>query len=354
MRLSIFALCCFCLYISATQACSPNGDIKDKCEIGHCEVRDRCRLCECDRRAWDCSYGGSSDCSLEGEFYELGTIGDSKYIYSMYTVGKFSTAKKACEDQGGHLGIFETTEELDALKELIKAAPKWARSAEFAIGAKTEDLGETWTWIDGTGVPSSFIQHFWGFMSRKPKDNTTSPHCLIIQPRWDFGVHFGRCEHLYVYTNFVCEVPKSVNIPLYLDAEAPEELGSFGNSTYSLLTIEKSWHAMRRDCQKHGGDLAVAKSEAVWKFIFKAVQDRGVKNEIFLGATAPSGSDLPWKWVDGQSLEKTDGRWEDQCPSSVGSACLFFDVARGETTNWIDHRCSYNAKAICEKPLHSG
>ena len=38
----------------------------------------------------------------------------------------------------GHLGIFETTEELDALKELIKAAPKWARSAEFAIGAKTE------------------------------------------------------------------------------------------------------------------------------------------------------------------------------------------------------------------------
>ena len=34
------------------------------------------------------------------------------------------------------------------------------------------------------------------------------------------------------------------------------------------------------------GDLAVAKSEAVWKFIFKAVQDRGVKNEIFLGATA--------------------------------------------------------------------
>ena len=38
----------------------------------------------------------------------------------------------------GHLTIFETSEELDALNSLIDAAPKWARYGDVLIGAISE------------------------------------------------------------------------------------------------------------------------------------------------------------------------------------------------------------------------
>ena len=68
---------------------------------------------------------------------------------------------------------------------------------------------------------------------------------------------------------------------------------------------------------------------------------------FFLSA---SGTDRPWQWLDGESLDKDDDRWNWPHPTHTGRSCLVLSGFRGETGNWMDFDCSFSAKGICEKP----
>jgi len=330
-----------------------HGEIKGQCETGSCSPYDMCRLCECYQGAWDCAYGGRFlSCSSGGKYYELGVYGDSKYMFSMFQ-RPFSRAKTACLELGGELATFDTTEEHAAVNTFIEQAPKWTRSSDILIGASNSGSG--WKWadeseIDHTLFPQSYKWEFDAWWN-KEEFYGEGPHCLVIQPwmssarnQWDAT----RCA----YSNyFMCKLPKSADVPTYTGPEGPKYLGSFGNSNYSLVKTEKSWDGLRRDCQEHGGDLAVAHSQAVWDFLLQAINERRIKSKVFLGASARSGTNSAWHWVDGQTLAKDDNRWDYPHPNHTGRSCLLMVQGRVQPGYYRDTECRESYIGICENPL---
>jgi len=266
---------------------------------------------------------------------------------------KFSKAQEACQEKGGHLPIFETSEELTAVNSLIDDSPKWAQSSDILIGAYSEDKGKNWTWVNDEKVDHSLYPQTWKYKSFawfNDEPYGDGPHCLVIQSGSSWGNNLWDSTRCTYMNYFICEVPKSVVIPTLDGPAGPKEIGSLGDSAYFLLEAEKPWDAVRRECQADGGDIAVAHSEAVWKFLLQAMKDNNVEDEVYLGASSASGTDRPWKWLDGESLDKDDDRWNWPHPTHTGRSCLVLSGFRGETGNWMDFDCSFSAKGICEKP----
>lgn len=140
-----------------------------------------------------------------------------------------------------------------------------------------------------------------------------------------------------------CTYDRCVAGPLMVD------LGSFQTSSYFLLRQETSWDRARGLCQNDGGDLVVIDSEAEWKFVLEALKSKGEEDELWMGASARSGFDGPWEWLDGRSFSKDDVHWEGWGPNDTGRACLVLSGWRGVTNNWLDFDCTYSSKGVCEK-----
>ena len=83
------------------------------------------------------------------------------------------------------------------------------------------------------------------------------------------------------------------------------------------------------------------------------VPDRGHNNYSYPHLFTASGTDSPWQWVNGSPLERSDLRWDYMQPNDVGRACLLMVARRRskEWRNWVDTDCTYDEKAVCEKPL---
>lgn len=324
-----------------------HGTIANRCEThSGCDPDNMCHTCECYQDAWDCSYGGYGSCHKGPDsYYEYGTIGESKYYLSMQQK-RFEDAKEACKGHEGHLAIIETDDEKNALQSLIDAAPKWAHPRDIFLGASTDDK-KTWFWLNGanldlnTRLSSSNI--WWNFRNYYGE----GPHCLELSgDKWDKT----RCAYMNYY---ICEVPKAVVMPTPPGLAGPKEIGSFGGSTYSMTSRAKPWEASRGECQANGGDLVVINSEDEWKFLEKAVKDQGESDDLFMGATAASGCDGPWQWIDGSALDKEEARggWGMAC--LTGRACLAIQMWGGRDSNWKNAGCNYSSKAICEKSAAS-
>jgi len=358
MRVSMATLAVLVICISLVQVAftCTHGDIKGQCDTGPCCPDNMCRLCQCWRGAWDCSYGGSGSCGAGGKYYELGVHENSKYIYSM-SRKSFSDAKTACSELGGALATFDTTAEHTAVNSFIDQGPKWMESSDILIGALNS--GNGWKWVDDSDIDQTLFPQSYRWPHNSWWSRTTffgeGPHCLVIQPwvnsaknQWDPT----RCA----YRNyFMCKLPKSAVVPTYTGPEGPQDLGSFESKIYSVVKLEKSWDALQRDCKEQGGDLAVAHSQAVWTFLLKAVKDAGIEREVFLGASARSGTDSAWQWVDGQALAKDDDRWDYPHPIHVGRSCLLMVQGRqaGQAGYFRDTDCTYSHLGVCEKPLPS-
>merc|ERR1719228_2227135 len=85
LRLALIFTCLLGnLVVSYAYTYCRHGDIKNLCETHQgCDPGNMCHECECYQDAWDCSYNGYPDCATDFEYLDLGTYGNSRYIYSM-------------------------------------------------------------------------------------------------------------------------------------------------------------------------------------------------------------------------------------------------------------------------------
>lgn len=97
-------------------------------------------------------------------------------------------------------------------------------------------------------------------------------------------------------------------------SKTPRYYNAATGHDYQLIDTAMSWHEAKAACEKLGGHLATATTEAENEFIFKCF---GENHVCWLGATDEK-QEGDWKWVTGEQWQYTN--WAPGEPSNFGNA----------------------------------
>lgn len=255
----------------------------------------------------------------------------NNHIYLIFNGGDtWSSAKKKCEEMGGHLATITSQKENDFLTKLCKGGSL----SYYRIGATDEETEGTWKWITG----ENFNYSNWANGEPNNSGDGEDYAWLSISGKWnDIGAGYGS------NTGFILEIE---------DEFTPVKSTVYGNSEYELYNVTMPWEAAKVYCELHGGTLACITSEAENNAVKQLAKGSG-KNYYYLGASDKE-KEGTWKWVTGEAFSYanwTSGEPSNHSGDSVHGPENYLTLDNNMGGTWNDLKSQWtNAGFILEKP----
>ena len=194
------------------------------------------------------------------------------HIYESYKgCASWSDAKLFAEQLGGHLAVITSSEEQNAIQELVSEGNYW-------IGATDEDEEGIWKWV--TGEP--FVYSNW--------------HPDGQPDNWDDKEHYA---HVYGNSGFWNDLPlngldSSVIATGFIVEYEPELITTktYNGHIYEVYSGQTNWKAAKIFAEKNGGHLVTITSSEEQN----AIQELVSEGNYWIGATDEAEESV-WKWV---------------------------------------------------------
>lgn len=207
----------------------------------------------------------------------------NKYVVYGSSV-KWSTAKKLCENLGGHLAVITSSKENAAVSALVTACGKncW-------IGATDSAKEGSWKWVNS----SSFKYKAWA--EGQPDNAGKGQDYAYISGKTGQWMDGYSTATAY----FICEYENSVKLKnSFYDPVS--------NHTYEYYAEALTWDEAKQFCSYKGGHLLTVSTAAEQN----AIKDFIVKNKksVWTGGRLKTAGGK-WSWITGEAFDYTN--WDE-------------------------------------------
>lgn len=205
----------------------------------------------------------------------------------------WESAKKYCEEIGGHLATVTDASEWAFVSEFVKTS---GDNDRYYLGASDSENEGEWKWV--TGEPFNFT----AWSTGNPDNSSYIQDYLHIwygktNPSWD------DIQPIYNLAGFICEIENLT----------PTSSMIYNGHLYQMYDKDIDWRAARKYCEKIGGHLVTISDSA--------------ENEAVLNFTKAYATTSKWYWLGGTDEEEGVWKWV------TDEEWSYTNWATGEPTN---------------------
>ncbi|MBN1797723.1 MAG: caspase family protein [Spirochaetales bacterium] len=244
-------------------------------------------------------------------------------------------AKKICEQNGGHLVTITSSEENNAIINVIKS---YKPNANIWIGFTDIDSEGRWKWV--TGERTSYTK--WDQHQPDNGGGNYQEDCaaiMVILEYWVKNIYSWNDAPANDKNLFILEMEDSQNTTVSTikteensQLKAPFDLLlKYGGHTYYVSKQGATWHEAKKICEQNGGHLVTITSDEENEAIVEAVKTKNIDKDLWLGYT-DENKEGKWIWITGE--ESSFSYWDEGQPDNFNRSEDYAMIWIATLTHW--------------------